>query len=373
MSGSRRNPAERHLAEQHLGDRLAALVDGELGHDSRERVLAHLATCAKCKAEADAQRSLKSYFASTAPPPPSDSFLARLQGLPAGGDDDRGDFSGPVTDPLFGMRADGVFGRGGNLFGYDPSGAHGGMLPGDALPGGPLSEGPLAEGPLADGPLPDGPLSDGPLSERALPDASPERGFRIHDVGRSLQERAAASRGRRFAFAAAGAVSLAAIALGGVSAGAPVPADPSADPRGSKASPMRTQGANGNSARDTQRRRGSHPAGALPGSRPGALSAPMAATGVAAPQVPGVPLAPHRPRALQDWLASPMLTGSSALSPLIRRPASGFPQYPAQPKAKKQGERSGSSADSAEPTQSTASTALPSAAPGSGAALSSGR
>ena len=31
--------------EQHLGDRLAALVDGELGHDARERVLAHLATC----------------------------------------------------------------------------------------------------------------------------------------------------------------------------------------------------------------------------------------------------------------------------------------------------------------------------------------
>ncbi|MFE7603373.1 zf-HC2 domain-containing protein, partial [Streptomyces sp. NPDC057494] len=31
--------------------RLAALVDGELGHDARERVLAHLATCARCKAE----------------------------------------------------------------------------------------------------------------------------------------------------------------------------------------------------------------------------------------------------------------------------------------------------------------------------------
>ena len=62
-------------AEQHLGDRLAALVDGELGHDARERVLAHLATCAKCKAEADAQRRLKSVFATSAPP------LA-LRGLP---------------------------------------------------------------------------------------------------------------------------------------------------------------------------------------------------------------------------------------------------------------------------------------------------
>ncbi|MDI3407779.1 anti-sigma factor family protein [Streptomyces cavernicola] len=338
MSGSRRNPAEGHLSEQHLGDRLAALVDGELGHDSRERVLAHLATCPKCKAEADAQRSLKSYFASTAPPPPSESFLARLQGLPAGGDGDRGDFGGPVTGPLFDMRADGAF-----------------------------AARPLPDGALAD-PLSE-PLTDGPLS-----DGSQERGFRIHDVGRSLQERSAASRGRRFAFAAAGAVSLAAIALGGVSTGVPAPADTSADARGSKASPLRTQGTNGNSAREGQRRRGSHPAGAQQGSRPGAFAAPMSATGVAAPQVPGVPLAPHRPRALQDWMASPILTGSSALSPLIRRPASGFPQYPAksntkQQEASGQEERSGSAAD--ERKQSTASTALPPAAPGSGTALSS--
>ena len=84
MSGTRPEPGERRLAEQHLGDRLSALVDGELGHDARERVLAHLATCAKCKAEADAQRQLKSVFAEAAPPSPSESFLARLQGLPGG-------------------------------------------------------------------------------------------------------------------------------------------------------------------------------------------------------------------------------------------------------------------------------------------------
>lgn len=82
MSGSRHNSAERLLAEQHLGDRLSALVDGELGHDTRERVLAHLATCPKCKSEVDAQRRLKNVFAEVAPPTPSESFLARLQGLP---------------------------------------------------------------------------------------------------------------------------------------------------------------------------------------------------------------------------------------------------------------------------------------------------
>ncbi|NEE17614.1 zf-HC2 domain-containing protein, partial [Streptomyces sp. SID7499] len=86
MSGTGPTPAEAHL-----GDRLAALVDGELKHDARDRVLAHLATCAKCKAEADAQRRLKSAFAMSASPSPSEGFLARLQGLPGGpGGDDTG-------------------------------------------------------------------------------------------------------------------------------------------------------------------------------------------------------------------------------------------------------------------------------------------
>ncbi|WP_236240098.1 anti-sigma factor [Streptomyces sp. CC228A] len=100
MSGTHPTPAE-----QHLGDRLAALVDGELGHDARERVLAHLATCARCKAEADAQRRVKSYFAQAAPPPPSEGLLARLQGLPAGalgGDDPGGGLFGTATGSGFG-------------------------------------------------------------------------------------------------------------------------------------------------------------------------------------------------------------------------------------------------------------------------------
>ncbi|WP_435855263.1 anti-sigma factor family protein [Streptomyces malaysiensis] len=49
----------RYSAAEYLGSRLTALVDGELGPGARERVLAHLATCAKCKTEADAQRHLK--------------------------------------------------------------------------------------------------------------------------------------------------------------------------------------------------------------------------------------------------------------------------------------------------------------------------
>ncbi|MGW3163395.1 zf-HC2 domain-containing protein [Streptomyces sp. NPDC001142] len=204
MSGTGPTPAE-----QHLGDRLAALVDGELKHDARERVLAHLATCAKCKAEAAAQRRLKSVFAQSAPPSPSEGFLARLQGLPGGpGNDDDG--------------RGGPFGGSGRLAD--------GFLPVSRRPGSRTATG---RGPgLGDfGHLPDDRLGSTAVLPRAtaredfrlpagstragfrLPGGAARTGFRIHEVGREPDR--AASRGRRFAFAAAGAVSLAAIALGG--------------------------------------------------------------------------------------------------------------------------------------------------------------
>ncbi|MFD8012841.1 anti-sigma factor family protein [Streptomyces sp. NPDC058955] len=150
MSGTR--PPSPSPAEHHLGDRLAALVDGELGHDARERVLAHLATCARCKAEADAQRALKNVFASSGAPQPSEGFLARLQGLPGGPGD-------PGRSPLEQLLE----------------------------AGGVKSDGFATAAPVA-------------------PDTS--TGFRVHTVTSS-------GRGRRFAVAAAGAVSFAAIALGG--------------------------------------------------------------------------------------------------------------------------------------------------------------
>ena len=43
----------------HLGQRLSALIDGELSHAQRERVLAHLARCEPCRSEAAALRVLK--------------------------------------------------------------------------------------------------------------------------------------------------------------------------------------------------------------------------------------------------------------------------------------------------------------------------
>ena len=43
----------------HLGRRLTALIDGELGAAERDRAHAHLARCAACRAEANELRALK--------------------------------------------------------------------------------------------------------------------------------------------------------------------------------------------------------------------------------------------------------------------------------------------------------------------------
>ncbi|MFB7777639.1 anti-sigma factor family protein [Streptomyces bauhiniae] len=255
MSGTGTDPAEARLAEQHLGDRLSALVDGELGHESRDRVLAHLATCCRCRAEADAQRRLKNVFAEAAPPPPSESFLARLQGLPGG------DADGP-----------------GERFAF----------------------------------------SYVPVDSGHAPE---QRGFRIHHVADRPS-----SRGLRFAAAAAGAVSLAAVALGGVTTA--LPGDLAADARSGSGNgsvaPSRSASTGtgtgtgaGTGAPETQRRRSAAPLLAQGG---GALNrTPAAQISATAPLQPGIP-APVDAR-VQDTardLAMPVMAGAAAVSPLIR-------------------------------------------------------
>ncbi|MFC8147196.1 anti-sigma factor family protein [Streptomyces paradoxus] len=294
MSGSRPKASEGHLAEQHLGDRLSALVDGELGHDARERVLAHVATCPKCKAEVDAQRRLKNVFAEAAPPPPSESFLARLQGLPAGGGPD-----GDLTPPGGGGLPGGLSGRFGSPgafgvkradrfeFGYAPARPH--------LPVPPASQGSPSL----------------PPDHRGLPTG---RGFRIHDVGRHDTDRSSSR--LRFAFAAAGAVSLAAIALGGVTSVTPVDTEArGGQGSGSNVTPMRTQGTGPAAPPESQRRRTAPLLGQVHGqSMLG--HGPVAPTEVSAPLLPGVPSA-ARHHALHA-LTAPVVAGAAVMSPLIR-------------------------------------------------------
>lgn len=373
MSGSRPNSGERRVADQHLGDRLSALVDGELGHDSRERVLAHLATCAKCKAEADAQRQLKNVFAEAAPPSPSESFLARLQGLPGGSDFDGGDpplggggfggrFPGPGRGP--GLPGDsraaggpGVFGLRGEPFGYVPSGPHSGVLSpseerglfggrgltggrgffgdrglsgsgfglfGDRGPGLTGERGRAENRELAgaDGSGPAGGAEAvGPAADSG---GTGDRGFRVHHVGRHDAERQA-SRGLRFAFVAAGAVSLAAIALGGMSTG--VPSD-TTEARGGSGSgnnvtPVRAPGSGAATVPESQRRRGS--VAPLLGQGHGSVGdAPVESTGVSAPLLPGIPAPIGQGQQAARPLIAPVAVGAAAMSPLIR-PLSAIP------------------------------------------------
>ncbi|ETK31222.1 hypothetical protein GCM10009530_30630 [Microbispora corallina] len=70
----------------HLGERVSALIDGELGHNDRERALAHLTFCADCRAEVDALRALKSRLRSMDPPAmPADLTMSLLRMSEPGG------------------------------------------------------------------------------------------------------------------------------------------------------------------------------------------------------------------------------------------------------------------------------------------------
>ncbi|TYB46681.1 anti-sigma factor family protein [Actinomadura chibensis] len=76
-----------------LGERLTALVDGELGHEERDRALAHLACCDRCREEVASLRRLKGRLRGLSETPatdgaddlPSPDFLLRLRSLPASG------------------------------------------------------------------------------------------------------------------------------------------------------------------------------------------------------------------------------------------------------------------------------------------------
>ncbi|WP_052681343.1 zf-HC2 domain-containing protein [Saccharothrix sp. ST-888] len=190
--------------EHHLGDRLTAFLDGELGHDARERVQAHLATCPECLAEVDEGRAVKQLLTRTGTPAPSTMLMSRLLAVAALPDDEPGPGTGPgpgagevATGTIGGSRlTGGSFGRGaGASFG-------GGALGADTpLPGVDPRAG--RSGFLRRSPA----VLDGPAR---LPAPTPLAALAEPVAARPV-------RGRRFVFAAAaGAFSVAAVTLGGV-------------------------------------------------------------------------------------------------------------------------------------------------------------
>lgn len=76
----------------HVGQRLSALVDGELDGEGRDRVLVHLAKCESCRAEAVALRTLKRRMNALGETEADSALTGRLMGLAglSGGLDGRG-------------------------------------------------------------------------------------------------------------------------------------------------------------------------------------------------------------------------------------------------------------------------------------------
>ena len=72
----------------HLGERAAALVDGQLGPVEHERAVAHLARCPACRTEVEEQRRLKARLddlSGLSAPAGLESRLRALGAAPAGG------------------------------------------------------------------------------------------------------------------------------------------------------------------------------------------------------------------------------------------------------------------------------------------------
>ena len=61
----------------HLGDRLSALIDGELDGAERDRVHAHLASCEPCRAEAAELRALKQKLRGLTTGAPAEAAMTR--------------------------------------------------------------------------------------------------------------------------------------------------------------------------------------------------------------------------------------------------------------------------------------------------------
>jgi anti-sigma factor RsiW len=68
---------------QHPLDKLSAAVDGELDHDSRDKVLSHLVGCDSCRSEVEAQRKLRARLTAVQAPEPSLDLMQRLMGVPS--------------------------------------------------------------------------------------------------------------------------------------------------------------------------------------------------------------------------------------------------------------------------------------------------
>jgi len=92
---------------KHLGERVTALVDDQLGHDDRDRALAHVMNCEQCRLEVERERATKAALRRLADVEPPASLVAALLALAEPGDPlppERRPFPGTAS-PTVGWRA----------------------------------------------------------------------------------------------------------------------------------------------------------------------------------------------------------------------------------------------------------------------------
>jgi len=92
---------------KHLGERVTALVDGQLGHDDRDRALAHIARCELCRADVELERQTKAALRRLPDVEPPAELIRKLLALAESGGPlppQRRPFPGAAT-PAVGWRA----------------------------------------------------------------------------------------------------------------------------------------------------------------------------------------------------------------------------------------------------------------------------
>jgi len=87
-------------ADEHLGDKASALVDGALAPREHERLLGHVALCPACRAVVDGEREAKAFVARLAQPEMGVALTAALLTVPGAVNDDRVPLLAPVLEPL---------------------------------------------------------------------------------------------------------------------------------------------------------------------------------------------------------------------------------------------------------------------------------
>src|SRR5699024_9621666 len=93
--GSQRDQRGGPVSTQNLGERLSALVDGELGAAEHDSALIHLAKSESCRFEADTLRRLKRRLHGLGEPEPDHDHIGRLTELPRDQDSTRDGRSDP--------------------------------------------------------------------------------------------------------------------------------------------------------------------------------------------------------------------------------------------------------------------------------------